>query len=30
VVERGRHAELMAKGDAYYHIAKSQFPRDAA
>jgi len=30
VVERGRHAELMAKGGAYYHIAKSQFPRDAA
>ena len=30
VVERGRHAELMAKGDTYYHIAKTQFPRDAA
>jgi ATP-binding cassette subfamily B protein len=30
LVERGRHAELMAKGDTYYHIAKSQFPRDAA
>jgi ATP-binding cassette subfamily B protein len=30
VVERGRHPELMAKGDTYYHIAKSQFPRDAA
>jgi ATP-binding cassette subfamily B protein len=30
LVERGQHAELMAKGDTYYHIAKSQFPRDAA
>jgi ATP-binding cassette subfamily B protein len=30
VVERGRHSELMAKGGAYYHIAKSQFPHDAA
>ena len=30
LVERGPHAELMAKGDTYYHIAKSQFPRDAA
>ncbi len=30
VVERGRHAELMAKGDAQHHIAKSQLPRDTA
>jgi ATP-binding cassette subfamily B protein len=30
LVERGRHGELLAKGDTYSHIAQSQFPRDAA
>ena len=30
LVERGRHGELLARGETYSHIAQSQFPRDAA
>jgi ATP-binding cassette subfamily B protein len=30
IVERGRHAELLAQGRTYSHIAQTQFPRDAA
>ncbi len=30
IVERGRHAELLAQGHTYSLIAQTQFPRDAA
>jgi ATP-binding cassette, subfamily B, bacterial MsbA len=30
IVERGRHGELLAQGSTYTHIARTQFPADAA
>jgi ATP-binding cassette subfamily B protein len=30
IVERGRHGELLAQGRTYSHIARTQFPADAA
>src|SRR5271166_1641085 len=30
IVERGRHGELLARGHTYSHIARTQFPADAA
>ncbi len=30
IVERGRHGELLAQGRTYTHIARTQFPADAA
>jgi ATP-binding cassette, subfamily B, bacterial MsbA len=29
IVERGHHAELLAQGETYSHIAQTQFPHDA-